>query len=828
MLRLIGVRDLKAGIRWAAALVIVVIGPASFMVNTTAYAEANPGPSPATDAKPPATEAAPPNNSIALQEIVVTAQKREQNIQNVGISITAVSGDQLRVLGLTDSVDISKIAPNVTVSGSYGGMMSQFSMRGVTQNDFNDHVESVIATYVDDTYVAMQQGQMFALFDLDRVEALKGPQGTLFGRNATGGLVHFITKRPTDTFESFADLTYGSFNQVRFEGAVGGPLTTGVNARFSVLGERYDGFLINKYPQQTFTPSDVGRPQGDFPAPGAGSDLGGVKLNGAARGQITAELAEHTNFWVSVFYDNFQGSSAPYQQPVATIAVLNAAGVQTNELFAGPNQVCEVLQAGKCAPGFGESSAFRAVPGASFFGYKDPDGEGLVTSSDYGFNNGSQTRTWGASTKLTSQFEAGNLTWISDYKDYWKHFFFDLTADPANGYFWIADSKEHTLSQELRFDGNAGPLQWVAGVYFLNIDNRSVSGLGSLPNSAYAAGGVGFDQPRIASLRSQSYSLFTQGEYSITDTVKFIAGVRGSRELKNYDFDVLFVPTRFPSKDPTDWNYTGGSSSGPFLDKTNETLSNWKAQLNWQPDRDLLIYGGITQGAKAGSFNAGDPSLFATPDLIPYKPERLVSYEIGAKSTLDNRRLTLNGAVFYYDYHDYQAARWTGLSSIIINADAYFYGGEMALNGRLTDDLDASLNVGYQKNLVKNVPIGGQLKNVETTFAPNWTSAALLRYTYPGQIAGGYFSIQGSATYQTREWTNLDNFDATRLPGYFLGNARLSWGSSDSRYQIALFVNNIFDKRYDTISFDESYLTGANLNSPGKPRWIGGNVRIKF
>lgn len=180
-----------------------------------------------------------------LEEVMVTAQKRSQSQQDVGIAITAITGNQMRALGMSNSVDIAKFAPNVAVSGSYGGLMSQFTIRGVTQNDFNDHVESVIATYVDDTYIAMQQGQTFTTFDIDRIEVLKGPQGTLFGRNATGGLAHFVTKRPTDEFEGYVDAIRGSFNELRLEGAVGGPITSSIYGRISGLYHEVDGFVEN-------------------------------------------------------------------------------------------------------------------------------------------------------------------------------------------------------------------------------------------------------------------------------------------------------------------------------------------------------------------------------------------------------------------------------------------------------------------------------------------------------------------------------------------------------------------------------------------------------
>ena len=781
------------------------------------------------DLPPSAASASPDTREGLGGEIVVTAQKRSQNVQDVGISITAVSGAELHQLGFTTSTDIAKIASNVSVSGSYGGMMSQFTIRGVTQNDFNDHVESVIATYIDDSYIAMQQGQFFAMFDLDRVEALKGPQGTLFGRNATGGLVQFITRKPTDHFEAYIDGTYASYNEARIEGAVGGPIAPGINFRLSGLFDHYDGYLKNAYPGNTYTPANTGKAQGGYPAPGAGADLGGIKSNAAVRGQVAAEITDNIKLSVEGMYNRFLGSSPPYQQSVNTVTVQDAAGVQIGTLIASPTETCEIIKAGACAPGYGEASSTRPVPGANYFGYKDPDGIGFKTSSDYAFKDGSQTRTYGGISKLVWDLGGPHLTWVNSYMHYTKHFLFDLDADPANSYFWIADSREKTLSEEVRIDGQSGPLTYVAGAYYLHINNHSTHGLGALPNSAYAVNGVGFDQPRIAHLVSKSYSLFGQLEYKLTDTLTAIGGLRASRELKDYDFTVLFVPTTAANSDPKQWDYVGGTSYGAYHAKNSKTLWNWKAQLDWKLDPNLLLYAGVTQGAKAGSFNSGDPSLLDNNGAaIPYKPERLISYEAGFKSSLMDRRLRFNGAAYYYDYHNYQAARWTGLSGVIINANGYFYGAEAELTGDLNSAIETSLNVGWQKNKLKHVPTGDGFANVETTFAPEWTVSGLFRYTYPEEIADGHVAIQGSGTYQSAVWQNLNNFAANRLKGWFTADARLSFTTSNNKYQVAVFAKNLFDKRYDVIGFDESYLTGSNLNSQGRPRWIGGNVRVNF
>lgn len=764
-----------------------------------------------------------------MGDIVVTAQKREQNLQDVGMAITAMGGDQLRTLGFVDSTDIAKMSSNVSISGSYGGQMSQFTIRGVTQNDFNDHVESVIAIYVDNAYVAMQQGQAFGMFDLERVEALKGPQGTLFGRNATGGLVHFITKRPTREFEGYIDATYGAYDNIRLEGALSGPLSDTIRARLSGMFERYDGYIKNRYPEETFVPDALQSALHSVTLPGAGADLGGVKYNWSVRGQVEADLTDNAVLLVSGFYNKSAASTGPYQQ-IPTVTIYDAAGTHVNTIHASPTETCEAIQGGVCVNGLfdHDANAVRERPGADFFGYLDPDGSGRTTSSDYAFDDVNVFETYGFTGNLTLDLGDTTLTSISDYKHFAKDFSLDLEAGPVNQFFWHGISSEETFSQELRLNGKSGPLNWVAGAYFLSIDNHSVHGIGALPDSAFPI--ASWDQPRIANLKSKSYSLFGQLEYDVTDTVALIGGLRASREKKNYDFEVLFV---FPndSGDPFGWDYSPaidfpGFSQGLYTASSAETLWSWKAQVNWKPDRDLLFYLGVTQGAKAGSYNAGGPPLAAA--AIPYKAEKLISYEAGVKSTLFGGRARLNASTFYYDYQNYQAARWLGFSSLITNADAYIYGGEAELTASFTNQLEGTLNIGFQKNKVKDLPVGGVPKDVHMTFAPEWTLSALLRYTVPTQVASGDLAFQVDSNYQSKVWQNPNNFEANQLDAWGIVNARMDWTSGDGRWKLAIFGRNIFDKVYDTVGFDLSQICGCNLMSQGKPRWIGAQIRHEF
>ena len=185
-------------------------------------------------------------DSLFIEEVIVSAQKRDENMQDVGIAITSLSGSQIRSLGFTDSLDLAAQTPGLETTGAGGGVGSTtFVIRGVAQNDFSSPQESPVATYVDQAYISSSAMNSFSLFDIDRVEVLKGPQGTIFGRNATGGLVHFISTKPSQESDSYADITMGSEGRLYFEGASGGALSEIISGRFSYRSSKSDGLIEN-------------------------------------------------------------------------------------------------------------------------------------------------------------------------------------------------------------------------------------------------------------------------------------------------------------------------------------------------------------------------------------------------------------------------------------------------------------------------------------------------------------------------------------------------------------------------------------------------------
>ena len=435
------------------------------------------------------TVLAVPAAAQVLEEITVTAQKREQDIQDVGIAISAFSGAQMRALGVEKSFDIAAFVPGVHISGNLAGQNTQFTIRGVTQNDFNDIVEAPNAAYLDDGYFAVAQAQTFAVFDIERVEILKGPQGTLFGRNATGGLVHYLSNKPSfNEVSGYADLTFGLFDsnadatQLRFEGAVGGPLGDSAAGRIALYYNQHDGYLNNLYPDQA-PPGLAGLP----PGPGAGADMGDDDTI-AIRGTVDFQLSDTSLLRFSANYADTTVATGPYQSK-STIAVVDANGEIINVIDTPANETRlsiqgnadgggDIIDGDQLLPGGGAGLPGRPVPGGDFFGYIDPDGDDMDTSGDFAFEDSGTIESFGLNARLEMELANGmQLTAITDYKDFEKLLFIDVDSAPMNQLANYAGVDSTSLTQEIRLNWEGERSRYVAGFYYLNIDTESDNGL---------------------------------------------------------------------------------------------------------------------------------------------------------------------------------------------------------------------------------------------------------------------------------------------------------------------------------------------------------------
>lgn len=779
---------------------------------------------------------APAFSQGVLEEIVVTAQKREQDIQDVGISITAFSGDQLEALGVEQSFDVAAFSPGVHISGNLAGQNTQFTIRGVTQNDFNDIIEAPNAVYLDEGYIPIAQAQTFAVFDVDRVEILKGPQGTLFGRNATGGLVHYISRKPSfDEVEGYVDVTLGVFDsdadadQRRIEAALGGPLSDKVAGRIAVAYNQHDGYLENIYPFAAV---------GGSPGPGAGADLGDDDTI-AARAILELAPSEDVGLRFAFNIADSEVATGPYQSK-ATIGVFDANSELINVIDVSPTETRASIAADGSDFGadvdndgnFGD--IFGRPAGADFFGYIDPDGDDFTTSSDFAFEDQGSIETWGLNGRLEWQLsDATTLTAITDYKDYDKLLFIDVDSAPANQSANYAALDATSFTQEIRVDGESDRMRWVGGFYFLNIDSDSDNGL-KFPVGSIVPGAP-FDLGADAQLETDSYSLFGQIERDLRDDITLIIGGRVIQEEKDYHFEQNIYGTQDSRQIHVGAPFLIGPVFGPggpepFDDSTSDTLWTGKIQLDFRPSDDWLWYAGLNRGVKAGSFNAQlAGGLPVPPSAIPYDEEILLSFEAGFKSTWADGRTRFNATAFYYDYSDYQAFLFTGVSGVVINADAENVGIELEVQSSPIPGLDLMLAVAWFDATVEDVPlrVGGPIRrDVDPTYAPEVQVAGLARYEW--EIGNGRLFVGGDFNYSDEYFYNLRNFDADKFDSYLLLNARFGWISDSESWEASLRVHNLTDERAGIQGFDLATLCGCNEISYQPVRWYGVNLSYSF
>jgi iron complex outermembrane receptor protein len=769
-----------------------------------------------------------------LEEVIVTAQKREQNVQDVGISITAFSGEQLDALGYRTSSDLALMTPGVSVGGNLAGQNLQFTIRGVAQNDFNDQTESPVAVYIDDTYVAMAQGQRFAMFDLDRVEILKGPQGTLFGRNATGGLAHFITRRPTEELEGYIEGQVGDYDRYVLEGAVGGPITETVRGRVSMYYEEQDGYLDNSYDPSSpvsFMPSELALSEG------TGDDFGGEENTGV-RGQLEWDLTENVQLWLSANYAKNDLATSPYQSE-ATAAVLDSQGRQRNAIFQPKDSTAQAFAYETGDPI--DSGIFgpfpRPLPGSDATGYIDRDGNGLdYTAGDFSFDDLNSMETTGLTARFDWALDGMDFVSITDYKDYDKFMGMDVDSAPMNQLSVWFDAEVDQVSQEFRLSGAADRFTWVTGLYYLHVEYDNNIGFKALDNAPLLLppGTLPADYPAAVDQELDNYSIFAQVDYDLSDNWVLTAGLRVMQEEKDYEYD-LQVRELTSAKDYANGALFGSFSdvvglpySTKFSDDTSDTLWAGKLQVDYKPNDDMLIYAGVNRGVKAGGFNS--PIDFGGAQADPsyqygYDEEVLYAYEVGFKSTLFGGMTRLNGSVYYYDYQDYQGFVFAGVSGNIVNYDSTVVGGELELITSPMDGLDIMLSGAYIDAQVDDVEVApGIFDDTEPSYVPPVQLSALVRYAWP--MFGGEMAIQTDASYADNTYYTLRNYDSHEMDDYTLVNARVSYSIND--WELAAFVHNVTDEENEVMGFDISLFCGCSEIAVGEPQWWGFSARRNF
>ena len=775
-----------------------------------------------------------------LEEIIVTAQKRAQNSQDVGIALSAVTGDDLAALGAVNATDITKTMPAVVLTQPNGPSSFSLSIRGVTQNDFADHQESPAAIYIDDVYVSQMAGLAFSMFDMDRVEVLRGPQGTLFGRNATGGLANFVTRRPTDATSGYFDVVFGQRNLTRIEGAVGGAIAEGIDSRFSFQSNHYDPLFHNI--------------TGGAPDAENGNDW-------AVRGQFLFKDAGGGQLLLNARTSREDVHAGSWEQ-YATVP--QPSGANT---LAGPND-----------------NPYGTCNGCNWSGLP-PSAPFTTTDNQAGY---ARIKTSGITAKYTHDLGFASFTGIADHSALKKEYQEDSDVTPYTIFQFFNGSDVKQNSLELRLNGGDQQLNWTAGLYGLKIDGDYYEGwqgpaffgaqefnIPGNQNDAYknysaapgpwpysaspylypADGSLGFGAGFVNgdalpapngglpatrapySLSTRSYAAFGQIEYQLTDRVGLTVGARVTSDKKDYAF-TWYPYEYFPQS-------TNGAilllhrPVGPALGQdyaSNRSDNLWagKLQVDFRLAQDQLLYVSYNRGVKGGGFTAPlFPATIASVNDLTFRPEVLTSYELGLKSEFFNHALRVNSAVYYYDYKDYQALIYTvSLNQLIKNADATHKGAETEIEWAPNDAWRLGLGVSYVDAIVKKVAglVNASFQPVIGDYiapnAPSWSGNAMMRYTFPAGT--GKLALQVDGNYLTKFWFNIGDAPSVEQPAYGVANARVSYTPAGGRLGIGASVENLADKHYAVMGFDNTGVNGLAQRYPGMPRWFKMHVNYKF
>ena len=775
-----------------------------------------------------AEAAAPKAVATDPGDIVVTAQRREQRLQDVGIAVTVLSGKQMENLNITNATEIVRAIPNLKFN-AYSSSQVVFNIRGVSQNDYGDQQEPPVAVYQDDSYASSITTASFPIFDLARTEALRGPQGTLFGRNATGGAVQFISNQPTDVVGGFVSGTYGRFNQTIVEGAISGPLSNQFKVRLAGIYDRDDGYIKNITPGQ--------------PDRGANNHWA---LRGIAQWDPSSEFKARLTV-------RYAKADKERQAGIYTLAPA-CPNAQFQGEFLPANQVCGYW-----------SGYNNGIPGSVANGYTNPaitPSQGGDPWKTAGTNLAYVDREQiGATLRLEAKLGGVGLVSITDYQHLKKFYIEGGDGDPelpyqpgvalapfttgpcaapaqavtcyASGTIFSQGARTDQYTQELRASGSFGNNYLVVGAFGMIIDGKYTA--------KYATPFDQYDPDVAFTQRTESFAVFAQDEFRIGDQLKLIGGLRYWHDHKvgNYrgvesisgltvNFGQRGISFIDPSgtADPTLITVTAAAATPSYSGLTA------RAEIDWKPSPDTLVYASYNRGSKSGgfTFSTGTPfptQIVDTLNNIPYRPETLNDYEVGLKTKL-GRATQLNLAGFYYDYKNYQAYVQVFATQVVRNLPATIKGIEADLTTRPIPGLTLQLSGALQDSKVRNVllPDGATVVTHHLPQAPGFSGNALARYEFG--LGGGRASLQADALYQGKTCFTVLCAPVEREPAYHVENVRIGFSPAGGRIDLAVFVNNVFERAYRSYAFDGSLFWGDSLGVYAKPRTWGLSAKLRF
>ena len=704
-------------------------------------------------------QSAPPAGTI--EEIVVTARKRAESLQDAPISITAMTAESMERAGVENVADLARRTPGLQY-GDFGDLkLSPTALRGVVGGAGSAGADPAVGYYVDEVFVGQGAGANLDLYDIERVEVLRGPQGTLYGRNTIGGVVSITTKRPSEALEASGEVQLGNYNSRRFAGSVSGAILPGVvSGKLAVIKESRDGFednvLLNR---------DVNNRDG-----------------WSVRGQLLFDIAADTSLLLTADHQEADNEPLVFE----TLSYNNAKALP--QLLA--------------ARGFPRNAdPFDRKVQADSVTKETLDASGV------------------AATFKTKIGEIG----ITNVASYRRHEYYSRTDTDRSPLKFLYDGDPEKVwrwSEELRADFTTGPVDWLVGLYYFrqNTNNQSFVEIGSdLADVLGAPSLAGTLAGSNGRLDTTSKAVFASATWKVNERIEATLGGRYTRDEKSI---------HYTQSDPI--GLLGGNADIRASDSWAEFTPNANVRYRFTPD--IIGYVTASKGFKSGGFN----DALGDANGIGFAPETLWNYEAGVKSTLFDRRVVLNAALYYMKWDNIQLSQdnpaTPAFDPIILNGGAaHSQGVEVELTARPIPALEIGANLSVQQAEYDDgvLPSGEPLRKLP--FAPDYSGMISADYRIPLEGVGE-LSLFGEYQLRGRSYLTNNNDPDGRVGPYGLLNLRVSLASEDGRWRLSLWGKNLTDEIYKQRLFDlaNQDQIGQKFIVLGEPRTYGVELKVTY
>ena len=713
-----------------------------------------------------------------LEEVVVTAQHRAENVQDVPISVSALGSEALKKADIFDAASIAMNVPGMAYAEFSPGQ-ANISMRGVSSVDDGAGLDNSAALFLDGVYIGRGASINFDMFDLDRIEVLRGPQGTLFGRNAIGGAINVVSAKPSDELSGKVGATVGNEGIFRYQGYISGPLSDSLKGKITVSHREHDGFvknlLLNKDQQDEDQTS--------------------------LRGQLLLNL-DSSDWLLSA--DTMEDDREDMGRTPIVNGNFDYVGV-LNQLGAGARESAAPID------GFSEREAY-----------------GVSLQGDIQFNHGVLT-TITAYRHAETDWEMASIGapagGNSDFLD----------GDPNTNDLFGVDVNDDivedidTFSQELRWTSNLdGNFNYTAGLYYFTEETDRIEQF-KLDRNAVSTGQVTIGNEYAGTFNeTTSYALYGQGTWEFTERWSVTLGARYTVDEKDYravsvncdlvrDGDPSVIGTQFENFAAC--NGIGGSLNviaEAFEVSTSEEWDDFspKVAVQYRASDDTMVFASISKGFKSGGF--GGSQGVATAAVRPVDPETAINTEIGFKSDLLDNSLRLNATVFYTDYEDLQVVRFGPVAGSAFGAfqttnlgSADIYGAEVEFTWYITDSFSVAGNYAYLDTEVNDLILetaGGTIdaSGSDLRQAPENSYNVSLNYNQQTAIGTIDYNLAFShADEQINDYIVQD----TIIDEYDVLDARIAWLSNEEQWEVALWAKNLTDEDY----ISHTYVIGPGV-----------------